>query len=183
MSLSAGGNDAIDGGPGNDLLLGDASFAAGGMGGNDTINGGSGNDILIGDFYAAIGGTYGGDDVLNGGSGDDLLIGDEVELDTSGTFGNDTMTGGRGNDTFYLAGDGSGHDVITDFNRHHDLLWVNAYNIGISSFDDLSPLITEDSHHNAVIHFSPDDDVTLLHVRVRDLSAENFFFGVGPTIF
>jgi Ca2+-binding RTX toxin-like protein len=73
----------IDGGSGNDLLVGG--------GGRSLILGGSGNDSLYGNA---------GDDVLLGGSGNDDLMG--------GT-GNDVLVGGTGNDN--LCG-GLGRDLI-----------------------------------------------------------------------
>ncbi len=49
-----GANDTLNGGDGDDVLIG--------QGGNDTLNGGNGNDILVGGA---------GNDVLNGGAGVD----------------------------------------------------------------------------------------------------------------
>ena len=52
-----GGNDTLEGGKGDDLLLG--------QGGNDTLLGGDGNDILFGGM---------GDDTLTGGAGADQFV-------------------------------------------------------------------------------------------------------------
>ncbi len=60
----------LDGGPGNDVMVGGA--------GNDTLIGGPGDDKLVG---------RGGNDLLNGGSGEDTLIGGP---------GTDTCIGGPG---------------------------------------------------------------------------------------
>lgn len=94
----------VDGGPGNDYLLGSYN-------GNDTINGGEGNDGIQG---------RGGNDTLDGGGGSDQVLGQEGN-DTvnggggddnqqaaygsllSGGDGDDTMNGGPGNDELYGA--------------------------------------------------------------------------------
>ena len=65
-----GGADYLDGGTGNDILIGD--------GGNDILSGGSDNDQLYGDDFADDQAFYfsqPGDDILDGGAGDDLLAG------------------------------------------------------------------------------------------------------------
>lgn len=80
--------DVIDGGAGNDFLVGSR--------GADTINGGDGNDIIIGN---------GGMNTLNGGAGDDTLYGyNPQQLE----YGGVSFTGGAGNDTFYVSGGGNG---------------------------------------------------------------------------
>jgi hypothetical protein len=66
--LGSGISAALDGGPGNDVLVGGNGF--------ETLRGGPGNDILIGGA---------GNDVLDGGEGRDLL---------SGGLGGDTIYGG-----------------------------------------------------------------------------------------
>ncbi|HMJ32787.1 MAG TPA: calcium-binding protein [Baekduia sp.] len=84
----------IDGGPGADLIAGDA--------GNDTLIGGPGNDKLDGGK---------GNDILDGGDGDDTLFGkagadrllggagdDEVEPDSSEEPSADYVDGGPGTD-------------------------------------------------------------------------------------
>ncbi|MBN8474837.1 calcium-binding protein [Sulfuritalea sp.] len=82
---------------GNDVLVGGAGDdAINGLGGIDTIYGQAGNDSLDGG---------GGDDALIGYVGNDVL---------DGGAGNDGLQGGAGNDT-YLFGNGSGQDVIHDY--------------------------------------------------------------------
>jgi serralysin len=75
---------SLDGGNGNDAILG--------LAGNDTLNGGNANDVLDGG---------GGDDMMTGGNGNDMLF---------GSFGNDTLMGGNGDDS--LDG-GAGDDSLT----------------------------------------------------------------------
>src|SRR3546814_7081234 len=83
-------SDSIDGGAGDDLIVGDALALDGATislnddedVGNDTLHGGSGNDIIYGDT----------NDVAETLGGKDLIFGDE---------GNDTLYGGAGNDTLF----------------------------------------------------------------------------------
>ncbi len=80
------GDDALDGGRDDDILIGDvATLAADGETvvacGDDSIAGGAGNDVLMGDAESAsVGGELSrivaGNDILDGGAGDDLIVGD-----------------------------------------------------------------------------------------------------------
>ncbi|QCB53349.1 tandem-95 repeat protein [Sphingopyxis sp. PAMC25046] len=87
-----GGNDTINAGAGNDIILGQE--------GNDTINAGGGDDLIQG-------GT--GRDVMTGGTGSDTYVFNAG--DSRPTLG------GSGN-----GGTITGHDVITDFNLAADIL-------------------------------------------------------------
>ena len=118
------GNDRLDGGPGQDILIGDidGDLLDAEVGGNDTLEGGGGNDTLIGDASEDIGNdtaglsstARGGDDRLTGDAGSDTLIGDAGnDLEDEDTGGNDTLDGGIGNDT--LVGDAG--DDIDDISR------------------------------------------------------------------
>ena len=70
------GNDTLDGGDGNDVVMGDID--------NDVLDGGNGHDILDGGI---------GNDTLRGGASDDSL---------DGWTGVDTMIGGTGNDNYWV---------------------------------------------------------------------------------
>ena len=106
--LSAGqDDDQLDGGSGHDILDGGT--------GNDTLIGGTGNDTLLGG---------GGNDNLNGGDGNDTLNGGDGNDQLSGGLGVDTMTGGIGRDIFTITQTG-GVDIITDFNRDEDLIFLS----------------------------------------------------------
>ena len=82
--MGLGGNDTLDGGAGNDSVLGDGDDPY--VRGNDTLFGGIGDDRLE---------RCGRDDTLYGGDGDD-----DVDGDFSFEFGggNDQLFGGAGND-------------------------------------------------------------------------------------
>ena len=93
------GNDIINGGDGNDSLLG--------QGGNDTINGGIGNDFIDA-------GT--GTDTVNGGDGNDTIYAGPID-NSFDDEAPDTVHGDAGNDTIYSNGNGSyygdaGDDLI-----------------------------------------------------------------------
>ncbi len=91
----AGVSDAtLNGGEGNDSLIGAAGFALlNGDAGNDTLVGNTGNDQLNGGA---------GGDSLNGGVGNDSLRGGDDSGDVlQGGAGNDLLDGGAGDDTIF----------------------------------------------------------------------------------
>ena len=85
-----GGTVTLDGGAGNDLLLGadSGSTLIGGLG-NDTLTGGAGIDSLTGGA---------GNDLLSGGPGNDRLLGQDDNDTLTGAAGNDFLEGGNGTD-------------------------------------------------------------------------------------
>ncbi|MGE3313912.1 MAG: calcium-binding protein [Planctomycetaceae bacterium] len=118
----------IDGGTGNDFIVGGArnDTLTGGIGidridgrdGADTINGGDDDDWLNGqDGDDIINGGLGndrirggeGDDTLKGDAGDDRIRGDRGDDDIDGGADNDLIDGGLGDDDIH--GDG-GNDKI-----------------------------------------------------------------------
>jgi Ca2+-binding RTX toxin-like protein/Mg-chelatase subunit ChlD len=114
------GSNRIDGGPGNDVLLGAAgpdTFVAGP--GRDFANGGPGNDLFIGgsgnDSFRgwtgddrAFGGP--GGDKLDGDEGADLLVGQSGMDRLGGHEGDDRLIGGDGRDLIFGA---EGSDVLS----------------------------------------------------------------------
>ncbi|QJP16088.1 calcium-binding protein [Starkeya sp. ORNL1] len=80
-TATAGGDDTLDGGFGDDQIFGG--------GGNDTLVGSFGNDSVYGGM---------GNDTLTGGDGDDLLDGGGGDDQMLSGFGNDTLRGGAGAD-------------------------------------------------------------------------------------
>ncbi len=118
---SLSGNLYVNGGSGDDTMIGNGSVNAfEGNGGNDTfdggasldnINGGDGNDTFDGGA---------GSDYLNGGSGTDTFSVasrstnftatlNGANSDNEGNFGFENLTGGGGNDT--LTGDGNANVI------------------------------------------------------------------------
>jgi RTX calcium-binding nonapeptide repeat (4 copies) len=125
-STGDGSNDVIDwsasamqnvmnGGDGNDTLIGGSA--------NDELNGGNNDDILIGNDGVDFLNAGAGVDFVDGGSGDDYL---------SAPAGIDTLIGGAGNDYFsvYTAASGSNVDGGADFDT---LLVVGAVSLGTVS--------------------------------------------------
>jgi Ca2+-binding RTX toxin-like protein len=102
------GDDTVDGGGGDDEMLG--------LDGNDLLRGGADNDLLDGGN---------GDDNLQGGTGNDTLIGGDDDDQLDGGLGADQMAGGFGDDIYFVndAGDtisesllkGSGVDLVLAF--------------------------------------------------------------------
>jgi Ca2+-binding RTX toxin-like protein len=115
------GHDYVDGGSGDDILMGDDPAGTGGhhgpsmffkdslVGGNDVLLGGSGNDKMYG--MAGMDSLYGqdGNDMMQGGRGNDYLNGGTGNDELYGMSDNDTLDGGAGMDT--LDG-GSGDDFL-----------------------------------------------------------------------
>jgi Ca2+-binding RTX toxin-like protein len=89
-----GGNPnlTIDGGKGDDIIMGSS--------GDDKIRGGSGDDLVMGG---------GGNDDIDGGKGNDIIMGGDGNDKIHGGRGNDFMMGGDGNDKVY--GDQGRDDV------------------------------------------------------------------------
>lgn len=97
--LGGAGADVLDGGAGNDRLYGDTEA--------DRLTGGDGNDLLDGGA---------GNDTLLGGAGVDSLIGGAGNDSLTGGLDADTLTGGLGTDQFIHAGFAvDGTDWITDY--------------------------------------------------------------------
>ncbi len=100
----------VNGGPGNDVIVGSETGAATPCPegchlevGSQTFEGGEGDDIVYGDRGNDILRGNGGDDRLYGGIGDDRLEGGPGNDWLSGGFGADTIDGGEGSD--YVRGD------------------------------------------------------------------------------
>lgn len=125
----------MDGGDGNDTLVGDFGDLYGGNGDDSLTSdfegnqyGGNGNDTLDGDDGSVLYGEDGNDILLvaygaaAGGDGDDVLTGGDFST-ISGGNGNDTLTGSP----FYQFNDPrEGVDAITDFSSSGDEILVFA---------------------------------------------------------
>lgn len=102
-SLRGGeGSDQLMGGAGNDELRGDAGddWLSDGAG-NDLLEGGAGNDYITdwGGNNTLSGGD--GNDYLSAGAGNDLLMGGAGSDQLWGGTGSDTLMGGAGSDTYF----------------------------------------------------------------------------------
>lgn len=104
----------VDGGPGNDTIVGSLAAASTNceapaechlLAGSQTFEGGAGDDIVYGDRGNDILRGNEGDDRLYGGIGDDRLEGGAGNDWLSGGFGADTIDGQEGSD--YVRGDGT----------------------------------------------------------------------------
>lgn len=172
------GNDVIDGGNGNDAILGlagDDALNGGngndvldGGGGNDSLTGGNGNDVLYGSvgMDSLTGGN--GKDSLDGGAGDDELDGGNGKDTVNGGTGDDVLTGGNGPDQFVFNA-GFGDDVITDF-KDNDLIQFD---------DDLfqsaeAVLMASEQVGEDTVITAGTDTVTLLGVQLASLQANDF---------
>ena len=114
-------DDTLGAGSGDDFVDGIA--------GSDTLRAGAGDDLLVGgegDDHLE-GGA--GDDLLIGGAGNDRLFGGDGDDNLGGDAGDDVLTGGAGCDIFsfdLVASPAAGSDVVTDFRRGEDLVWVTG---------------------------------------------------------
>ncbi|QLE40350.1 calcium-binding protein [Nostoc sp. C052] len=132
------GNDIIDGGNGDDLLIVNDSGDLRGFGITSTLNAitnegsitAGTNQVsyknierldIIGTYYddLIVGGN--GNDTLNGGFGNDILIGGK---------GNDSLNGGSGIDTFAFNSFNEGIDRLDDFNTTNELIRVSIAGFG-----------------------------------------------------
>jgi serralysin len=161
-TATATGNDTLDGGNGNDAILG--------LAGNDTLNGGNGNEVLDGGggIDTLIGGN--GDDMLFGSFGNDVLDGGNGDDVLDGGGGNDTMTGGNGPDQFVFHA-GFGDDTITDLG--------NGDRIQFDSEVFASPQAVLDASEPApngedTVITAGMNTVTLLGVQASSLQADDF---------
>ena len=116
MLFGNGDRNRIDGGAGDDILLGRL--------GDDRLDGGAGNDELFGE---------GGNDTILGGDGHDILSGGDGVDFLNGGAGNDTIYGGAGSETTIVGGDGddlisagSGNDTGIEGREGNDTIYGGA---------------------------------------------------------
>ncbi|MEH1830357.1 MAG: calcium-binding protein [Nostoc sp.] len=132
------GNDIIDGGNGDDLLIVNDSGDLRGFGITSTLNAitnegsitAGTNQVsyknierldIIGTRYDDLIVGSNGNDTLNGGSGNDILIGGK---------GNDSLNGGSGIDTFAFNSFNEGIDRLDDFKTTNELIRVSVAGFG-----------------------------------------------------
>ncbi|WP_234017062.1 calcium-binding protein [Nostoc sp. 'Lobaria pulmonaria (5183) cyanobiont'] len=130
------GNDTIDGGADDDLLIVHNGIGREGITStfNATTNTGSITAGTNGVIYKSIerldieGTEY--DDLIVGGNGDDTLNGDGGNDILIGGNGNDSLIGGSGADTFAFNSFNEGIDKLDDFNTTNELIRVSAAGFG-----------------------------------------------------
>ncbi len=132
--------------------------------GNDHLHGGAGDDILSGGD---------GDDVLTGDWGDDILTGNAGRDTIDGGSGYDILSGGSGGDIFVFR-DGSGIDVVVDFQRGIDDIDLAGLG-GIADYQDLAAHHMTQEGRDLVIR-SGANSLTLADVDIRDIGASDFVF-------
>ena len=130
--ITGAGNDDIDGGDGDDNLNGgQGRDRISGSNGNDRLVGGLGDDVLRGgagnDRLIGLRGRdrlrgFAGDDILGGGKGNDILLGGNGADQLRGREGSDTLRGGRGNDII----DGGADSDTMIGNRGRDTFVIQA---------------------------------------------------------
>ncbi len=189
--LTGNGNSVLEGGPGNDILIG-------AVGGNDTAtyqhatagvtvdlatgiatgNASVGSDTLIG-VSSVQGSNF--NDTLVGDGLNNIIFGNDGNDIINGGGGNDTLTGGSGADTFVYA-NGGGADTITDFDSTQDI--TQGDKIDVSGVSGIFTLADIQSHaaqqgSNTVITFSPGNSITLQNVALGSLVASDFVFATA----
>lgn len=142
------GNDTLNGGAGDDRLLGyDGADVLDGGSGNDRLIGGAGNDRLRGRL---------GNDRLDGESGNDTLIGDAGTDTLEGNAGSDRLYGSDGNDSLIGVENASLHPGL----REQDQLWGQA---GADTF------VLGNS--NGAFYLDPNQSGALSRATISDFSA------------
>jgi Ca2+-binding RTX toxin-like protein len=156
-----------------------------------TIDGGSGNDLLMGGGVSnlIVGGT--GHDVLKGGGSDDVLLGGDGNDDLFGYGGNDVLVGGNGCDLLF---GGLGRDLLIgsqdedrlDAGSDEDILigGYTAHDNNLAALDAVMAVWTSAASFSARVNtltgsgglleagvavFDDDDDDILIGAAGRDL--------------
>ena len=83
IAVGGPGNDTISGEDGHDFIFGDTDLGVGNVDWevDDVLNGGAGDDLIVGDAPYLFDNAVGGDDTITGGAGADTLWGDGTLLD------------------------------------------------------------------------------------------------------
>jgi Ca2+-binding RTX toxin-like protein len=119
----------VDGGDGDDLIIGSNTFAESllggdgsdtilGQGGADTIDSGDGNDSVLGGTGADNIDGDDGQDTIDGGADDDSIVAGDGQDSVAGGDGADSIDGGNGRDTI----DGGAGDDTLNGNSGRDSL-------------------------------------------------------------
>jgi hypothetical protein len=122
---------------------------------------------------------------VDGSKHADTLNGTDWGENLFGYAGKDVLTGGKGNDKLYGGGDsdhfvfhnGNGADTIVDFDAKgsdHDIVDLSHIS-GLRSFADLEAHNMYQDGSSVVIDFAGHDTITLEGVKIKDLSAADFY--------
>jgi hypothetical protein len=105
-----------------------------------------------------------GDNTLSGGSGDDYV---------GGALGNDHVNGGSGGDVF-MFNRGDDHDVVDDFAKGEDIVWMTGFN-GVTTFAKLQSHISQHGD-DAWISMGKGDRLVIRDTDADQLEADDFSF-------
>jgi Ca2+-binding RTX toxin-like protein len=168
------GADIVNGGDGDDLLLGDAPYTEsindsnantigwqnfGGMSQNDVKTWLLNNVDLLKGEYAGV--TY-GNDTLNAGAGNDIVVAHGGNDDITGGTGNDRLIGGSGNDTYrFAAGDGT--DTIEESKGAKDTVIITGGAL---------PVLSQVGN-NLIIAYGSGDVITVKDHFLNNVDATN----------
>jgi hypothetical protein len=105
-----------------------------------------------------------GDNTLSGGGGDDYL---------GGGRGDDNLDGGDGDDAF-MFNRNDDHDVVNDFAKGEDLIWMTGFE-GVDTFGELQSHISQ--HGDDVwISMGQGDRLIIREAQADELEASDFSF-------
>ncbi|MGZ3218200.1 calcium-binding protein [Paracoccus sp. T5] len=144
----------IQGGAGNDVLLGNAR--------SNQIRGGAGADNIQGRR---------GSDLLEGNAGNDTLIGSTGNDTLDGGTGADRLKGGADSDTFVFR-HGYDRDVVLDFQDNIDT--IRILDFGVETFAQASTYAAP-SGANVVFDFGDGDILTIRNTTISALGNDLLF--------
>ncbi|MGL4324894.1 MAG: calcium-binding protein [Beijerinckiaceae bacterium] len=140
---------------------------------NDMILAGAGDDIVLGDKGDDV--IFGGKGVdrLSGGNDNDRISGGQGNDFINGGWGDDVLRGGLGDDKFIFDTGSRGNDIIRDFGKGNDQLYIKGAAFGVASAADVIALATE-TNQGTTITLSADTSIFLKGVSLTDLDAGDF---------
>ncbi|MES0869334.1 calcium-binding protein [Pseudovibrio sp. SCP19] len=116
-----------------------------------------------------------GNDTINGLGGDDVIDSVDGDNQINGGTGNDIITSGYGDDTI-IFGDNFGNDTLIDFHVGESSRDIIQFSDGVfKSFEDVMSAARQEGL-DTVIQLDEDNSITLQHVNVSHLHADDFAF-------
>ncbi|EDX84867.1 Tryptophan-rich Synechocystis species C-terminal domain family [Synechococcus sp. PCC 7335] len=123
------------------------------------------------------------DDIINGLEGNDSIEAAGGNDQLRGGAGDDTLTGGAGADDFVIEQtSGNSNNTVTDFVKGED--GIDLRTLGISEFETILPLLSNNAEGNAVITTLLTGWVSTTEIEglsVEQLSANDFIFDSSTT--